>query len=153
MKRPPGKIAKAYLGFLVVLIAAMIPFGLFIVAAAWHNREQTQPIAGGVTTTGEVVGCQCNAAGKDDIPVIAFTDDAGTRVVFNAAAESSGTPQTGSTVKVSYNPNQPTDARDISDPGEFLLAGLGGLALAAIGAFGTWKIVLGRRRTNRVSEL
>jgi hypothetical protein len=141
--------AKVYRALVVVLVVALIPLGLFITVSAWSNRHENKAIAGGVTTTGEIVGISANGISGNGIrggpPLIAFTDETGKRVVIQATGSVSR-PQIGSTVTVFYKPSDPSDATDISDsnalwPVHLII----GLFIAAIGGWGTWMIWSKRR--------
>jgi len=115
---------RVYGIFLATILVALLPFGLFIVVAGIHEHSLTQPIAGGITTRGEVVAVSTNT--KSAIPTVEFTTANGTRESFTAP-ETLDRPKVGTQVTVSYLPSNPNDAHDLSDGSSWLVAIILGL--------------------------
>jgi hypothetical protein len=99
--------------FVVVMIA--IPVGFIV--GAFQERSVTTPVKNGITTTGTVIGVRSDQitsrGGGSEYAEIRFTDRNGIEHEFEATSTSS-TPDIGSTVTVSYDPDNPEHAADLS---------------------------------------
>jgi hypothetical protein len=98
-----------------IMIFASFAVGVWAIAEGLHTHSRERPVSGGVQTTGTVIGYRPVQEWEDDYsPVVAFTDANGQRIVFSAPALRTP-PMVGSVVSVSYDPQQPTTAHDLSD--------------------------------------
>jgi uncharacterized protein DUF3592 len=128
--------------------ALLIGIGIVSLFSGISRYNAVQPIAGGRTTSGTIVavstGQNCGRHGCSTywVPTIQFTAN-GQNFTF-AGPQSSNPVNTGSQVRVSYDPGHPASARDLS-------AGVGrAWALIGIGAVvilaGSAYFLLGYRR-------
>jgi hypothetical protein len=153
LRAPRGKtskVARIYLKALWAVLIPLLPFGVFLVVVTLHQRALTQPIAGGAEARGAVIGWKeesgGNAEGLQYSPIIEFTDTRGRRVVF-VAEHGSDKPTVGESVRVSYRPDEPQAARDISDHGVPWLEGLLlAVFIAVLGAWIWWRLARSRWR-------
>ena len=150
LTRNPVPRWVAYLQF-----ALFVVIGVALLIAGIRRYDAVQPMAGGRTTTGTVIavntGQNCGRHGCSTywVPAIQFTAN-GHNVIF-AGPESGNPVNTGDQVQVSYDPNHPAFARDISaGVGKALtLMGFGVLAIFA----GSASFLLGFRRLHTMLNL
>jgi len=123
-------------GYAGLVILAVI--GIVALVSGIDRYHAAQPVAGGRTTTGTIVavntGQHCGRHGCSTywVPTIQFTANGGS---FSfAGPESSSSMNTGDQVQVSYDPNDPDTAHDLS-------AGEGAAWFAII--FGVVAILIG----------
>ena len=100
-------------GWVAIVFGVLSP--LFFVFAV-HGYRAVQPIPGGVTTTGTVV--RVTGSSKETRAIISFTTRTGEELTFTGPGESTTAIKSGQTVRVSYDPANPADARDMSAGGE-----------------------------------
>ena len=133
LTREPGSHWVAQLRF-----AAFVAIGVVLLIGGIHRYDAAQPIAGGRTTTGTVTavstGQNCGRHGCSTywVPTIQFTAANGRAYTFAGLA--SGSPvNTGDPVRVSYDPRDPTVARDMSAGAgnAWMQIGFGALAILA----------------------
>jgi hypothetical protein len=135
--------------------ALFVGIGVALLIGGVRRYDAAQPIAGGRTTTGTVVavntGQNCGRHGCSAywVPTVQFA--AGGKNFTFAGPESKSSMNTGDQVQVSYDPGNPSDARDISAGvgNAWLLIGLGGLAILA----GAASFLLGFRRLHALLNL
>jgi Protein of unknown function (DUF3592) len=150
LTRNPAPRWVAYLQF-----ALLVVVGVVLLISGIRRYDAVQPMAGGRTTNGTVVavntGQNCGRHGCSTywVPTIQFTAN-GRNVIF-AGPESGNPINTGDQVQVSYDPNHPALARDISaGVGRALtLMGFGVLAIFA----GSASFLLGFRRLHTMLNL
>jgi hypothetical protein len=124
--------------FGAVLLAVIGVVFTFVGIAIGHT---TGPIAGGVTTTGRVVAMSTSTDSRghrNSAPIIEFETPDGATHRFTDSVSGTFSPHTGDTVTVSYDPNNPSNARDLSNKGAKIghWAFLGiGLLLVVLGSF------------------
>lgn len=128
-------------------------FGVSMVVVGVQHRNQVQPLVGGTTTTGVVVGNHWLDKRAYE-PVVRFRD--GTGVIHEFRGVSGGATRVGTRVQVSYDPQDPARARDLSQPSKVwgqLWLGIGWLVFEVLFAGGimllTW---ITRRRRRRGSQ-
>ncbi len=104
--------------FAAVIMCFVMAIGIYLVVGGLHRREQLSAVSGGVLTTGTVVNVRVDDSGQQPLyaPVVTFSTAAGRRIEFTAPT---GTrqPVLGSIVRVSYSPEDPSSAHDLSDAG------------------------------------
>jgi len=124
-----------WVGYLQVVV--FVGIGVALLIGGVRRYDATQPIAGGRTTTGTVVavstGQNCGRHGCSAywVPTIQFTAS-GKNVSFTGP-QSNSSMNTGDQVRVSYDPGNPSYARDLSaGVGKaWMLIGFGALAILA----------------------
>jgi hypothetical protein len=86
-----------------------------VIGGGLHLRRQTQPIAGGLRTTGTIVDVTSadELHGKSYTPTIEFTDDRGHVHLFDGPTDATAQ-KVGRKVDVSYDPADPDRAADVS---------------------------------------
>jgi Protein of unknown function (DUF3592) len=90
--------------------------GVGLVYGGLHERAASTPVKHGITTTGEVTDFTEVDGGHDSTGYdleISFTDRAGQTYRFTTPTVSH-LPELGTKVKVSYDPNNPQHASDLS---------------------------------------
>jgi hypothetical protein len=136
-------------------LALFVGVGVAALTGGISRYDAVQPLAGGRTTTGTVVavstGQNCGRHGCSTywVPTIGFT--ANGRDFSFAGPESSSSMDTGSQVRVSYDPGDPAVARDISaGTGQaWILIAVGAVAILA----GLASFLLGFRRLHAMLNL
>jgi hypothetical protein len=120
--------------------------GVLAVLAFVVSTVQSRPLRGGVVTDGTVVAIE---TGRDAIgpagwrrtshtyaPKVQFVDDAGVTHTVTSSLSGGVQPTLGSTLRISYRPERPEQARILGDAHTrvgrylFLLVGLGFIAVA-----------------------
>jgi Protein of unknown function (DUF3592) len=149
------------IAFLGLGVAAAVPFfilglGIWGLQRVAHARALLEPIPGGIQASGTVVGSQhpCDL-GCDYTAVVRYTDRSGRAHTFTVPYQNEN-PVIGSTVKVSYDPEVPADAHDISRSpsthddvrlGAFIfVTAVGGLTVLGAGAVVVVTVVRSRAR-------
>jgi hypothetical protein len=133
-RRRPAKRSFAYFLHLV-----FVGGGIILVFVGYNRWAESQPIAGGKTTTGTIISVQsgedCGRYGcsPNYTPTIRFVASNGSTYVFVGPTDSSQV-SVGDSVRVSYLPSNPNVAHDVS------VSGFQGILLFG---FGVFLIVLG----------
>jgi hypothetical protein len=113
--KPKASFFAVAMVAIFVLVMVGIPVGLIV--GAFQEKAVTTPVKNGITTTGTVTGVRTDPisgrGGGSEYAEIRFTDRDGIEHEFEATSTSS-TPDIGATVKVSYDPNHPEHAADLS---------------------------------------
>jgi hypothetical protein len=120
----------------------MIVFGIVMVFVAVWSAHSTAPIPGGVTTTGQIVDVHRYGGGKEStyVPVIQFTDQEGATHTFSDRSGTSSATSIGDIVKVSYDPQNPSHAHNLSNSAPKQMWWFIGIG-AVIALFGLWTFV------------
>lgn len=115
--RTPSQAARVIATVMAVLVLSLSYAGsITLIVSALHTRSLVRPVPGGIQTTGRVVEVQTVWAKDGDVyrPIVAFTDSSNHRIVFSAPT-SDDEPNVGDSAQVSYDPDDPTTAHDLSD--------------------------------------
>ena len=145
---------RALLGLTVfqnIIFLGMIVGGIIGMSLTWHTRSLEQPVRGWTTTTGTVVGIHQEAVrdGYVYAPIVSFTDTTGATHQFTAPT-GDNEPSVGDPAKVTYNPQNPAEAHDLSDHGNWAFPFATAVFLTCLGALGlffiNWLRVRLRRR-------
>jgi hypothetical protein len=130
--------------FAVVVLLAYVGAALLI-SAGLHTRSLGLPIAGGVKTQGVVVNERVTDE-KSYIyrPIVVFLDAGGRRIEIEGAPRSSPA-GLGRRVPVSYDPSDPSDARDIATNSTWLFQFGAGLVFLLVALGCTWLLWWVRR--------
>jgi Protein of unknown function (DUF3592) len=103
------KLAIALLCFITVM-------GVYLIVGGLHRRHQLTAVSGGIVATGTVIGVRVDDSGSQGLyaPVVVFSTTSGRRIEFTAPTGTSR-PAVGSSAQVSYSPQDPSQAHDLSD--------------------------------------
>jgi hypothetical protein len=131
---------------LFVMPLVWVVLGASLLAAGLGIRNEVEPVAGWPQTTGWIAGFHTYwpsyEKGPTYIPVIAFR--AAGHVVMFSAPGLSDPPMVGAPARVTYEPRNPADARDLSmgsDGDGQIYLGIGFLVLGvALMAFLYWLV-------------
>jgi uncharacterized protein DUF3592 len=132
-RRPANRVVS------LIFNAFFAGVGIFCIVGGYNQWAAVQPVAGGTTTSGTVVaisnGETCGRYGCSPnwTPTIRFVTASGTAYTF-VGPTSGSQMSTGQPLNVSYRPDDPNDAHDIS--------GSGGQGLFLLG-FGVFALILG----------
>lgn len=102
------------LGFSGVVILFLLGMSIWLVTGGLHDRTLTEPVPGGVETTGTVVRVITHEGrGTTYRAVLRFTDRDGTVHHFTGNSGDER-PEVGETGSVSYDPRRPEAAHDLT---------------------------------------
>ena len=148
-RRPANRTAQ----FVVMVLFGVL--GIYLAVSGYNRWEQVQPIAGGKTANGTVItvvqgqSCSRYSCTANWTPTVRFTAANGSTYTF--IGPTGGQINVGDTVTVSYSPNNPDMAHDISG------SGTNGLLMLGIGVFaavlGVGLFVLGLEAVHRRTGL
>ena len=145
------------LALLFLVPAVWAGLGVWLLAAGLGLRSQAEPVAGWPQTTGWVAGFhayQPSYAQEPDYRAVIAFRAAGRVVTFSVQAP--GPPKVGAPARVSYDPDNPADARDLSlgsDGEGQIYLGVGCLVLGVtLMAFLYWLVFLRRKSARRPAE-
>jgi hypothetical protein len=103
----------------IVTTVLFVAVGVIFIVEGISKANSVSPVSGGVTTTGTIIsfntGQSCGRGGCTPWwqPTITFNTASDHLVTFTGPQDLSSE-TVGETVKVSYNPSNPTDAHDLS---------------------------------------